>query len=61
LLLNGNYFFTTIFAVESFVKLFAMSPRYFFAVSVHSPRQNILAMLLFLFGMLKRALKYHIF
>ena len=33
LLTNGNYFFTTIFAVESFIKLAAMSPRYFFAVS----------------------------
>ncbi len=28
----GNYFFTAIFAVESFVKIGAMSPRYFFAV-----------------------------
>ena len=34
LLTNGNYFFTTIFAVESFIKLAAMSPRYFFAVSI---------------------------
>ena len=34
MLTNGNYFFTTIFAVESFVKLAAMSPRYFFAVSI---------------------------
>ena len=33
LLVNGNYFFTAIFAVESFAKLAAMSPRYFFAVS----------------------------
>ena len=33
MLTNGNYFFTAIFAVESFVKLFAMSPRYFFAVN----------------------------
>ena len=33
LLTNGNYFFTAVFAVESAVKLFAMSPRYFFAVS----------------------------
>jgi hypothetical protein len=32
LLTNGNYFFTAVFAVESSVKLFAMSPRYFFAV-----------------------------
>ena len=32
MLTNGNYFFTFIFAVESFVKLAAMSPRYFFAV-----------------------------
>lgn len=30
---QGNYFFTAIFAVESFVKLAAMSPRYFFADS----------------------------
>ncbi len=29
---NGNYFFTAIFAIESFVKLAAMSPRYFFQV-----------------------------
>ena len=34
LLTNGNYFFTAIFAVESFAKLAAMSPRYFFAVSL---------------------------
>ena len=33
MLVNGNYFFTAIFAVESFAKLAAMSPRYFFAVS----------------------------
>ena len=33
LLTNGNYFFTAIFAFESFIKLAAMSPRYFFAVS----------------------------
>ena len=33
LLTNGNYFFTAIFAIESFIKLAAMSPRYFFAVS----------------------------
>lgn len=31
MLVNGNYFFTAIFAVESFAKLAAMSPRYFFA------------------------------
>lgn len=37
LLTNGNYFFTTIFAVESFTKLAAMSPRYFFAVSPMRP------------------------
>ncbi len=30
----GNYFFTTIFAIESFIKIGAMSPRYFFAVSM---------------------------
>ena len=36
MLTNGNYFFTAIFAVESFAKLAAMSPRYFFAVSIHS-------------------------
>ena len=29
---NGNYFFTAIFAIESFVKLAAMSPRFFFQV-----------------------------
>ena len=33
LLNQGNYFFTAIFAVESFVKLVAMSPRFFFVVS----------------------------
>jgi len=33
MLTNGNYFFTAIFAAESFIKLAAMSPRYFFAVS----------------------------
>ena len=33
-LTNGNYFFTFIFALESFVKLCAMSPRYFFAVRI---------------------------
>ena len=33
LLTNGNYFFTAIFAVESFAKLAAMSPKYFFSVS----------------------------
>ena len=32
-LVNGNYFFTAIFAVESFAKLACMSPRYFFEVS----------------------------
>ena len=32
LLTNGNYFFTAVFAFESSIKLFAMSPRYFFAV-----------------------------
>ena len=35
LLINGNYFFTAIFAVESFAKMAAMSPRYFFAVSLY--------------------------
>ena len=35
LLTNGNYFFTAIFAFESFIKLAAMSPRYFFGVSDH--------------------------
>ena len=34
LLYNGNLFFTAVFAFESFVKLFAMGPRYFFAVSI---------------------------
>ena len=33
-LTKGNYFFTAIFAIESFGKLAAMSPRYFFAVSI---------------------------
>ena len=33
LLINGNYFFTVVFACESFIKMFAMGPRYFFAVS----------------------------
>ena len=37
MLVNGNYFFTAIFAVESFMKLAAMSPRYFFAVSKPNP------------------------
>jgi hypothetical protein len=32
MLTNGNYFFTAIFAAESFIKLASMSPRYFFAV-----------------------------
>ena len=32
LLYNGNLFFTAVFAFESFAKLFAMGPRYFFAV-----------------------------
>ena len=30
LLTNGNYFFTAIFAIESFAKIAAMSPRFFF-------------------------------
>ena len=34
LLTNGNYFFTAVFAFESSIKLFAMSPRYFFAVDL---------------------------
>ena len=34
LLTNGNYFFTAVFAFESFIKLFAMSPRFFFAVRI---------------------------
>ena len=34
MLVNGNYFFTAIFAVESFAKLAAMSPRYFFSVRI---------------------------
>ena len=33
MLFYGNYFFTAVFALESVVKIFAMSPRYFFAVS----------------------------
>ena len=32
MLFYGNYFFTAVFALESVVKIFAMSPRYFFAV-----------------------------
>ena len=35
LLYNGNIFFTIVFAFESFIKLFAMGPRYFFAVSTY--------------------------
>ena len=35
MLTNGNYFFTAIFAFESFIKLASMSPRYFFGVSDH--------------------------
>ena len=33
MLFYGNYFFTAVFALESVVKIFAMSPRYFFAVT----------------------------
>ena len=33
-LFYGNYFFTAVFAAESTVKLFAMGPRYFFAVNI---------------------------
>ena len=33
MLIYGNYFFTAVFAVESFAKMAAMSPRYFFAVT----------------------------
>ena len=33
MLFYGNYFFTAVFAAESVVKIFAMSPRYFFAVT----------------------------
>ena len=33
-LFQGNYFFTAVFAAESTVKLFAMGPRYFFAVNI---------------------------
>ena len=51
LLTNGNYFFTAIFAVESFGKLAAMSPRYFFAVSVgqisNYAIRNVLLLLFF--------------
>ena len=31
MLTTGNYFFTAVFAVESFAKLAAMSPKYFFS------------------------------
>lgn len=31
LLISGNYFFTAVFAFESFIKMAAMSPKYFFA------------------------------
>ena len=34
LLLYGNYFFTAVFAIESSIKMAAMSPRYFFAVII---------------------------
>lgn len=34
LLEQGNYFFTAIFAIESFAKLAAMSPKYFFGVKI---------------------------
>ena len=47
MLTNGNYFFTFIFAVESFAKLAAMSPRYFFAV-----RENRISL-----GLLERSKK----
>jgi len=40
MLTNGNYFFTFIFAVESFAKLAAMSPRYFFGVRVLEKRKG---------------------
>ena len=40
LLTNGNLFFTAVFAVESAVKLFAMSPRYFFAVCIFCEQRN---------------------
>ena len=32
ILQKGNYFFTAAFAIESFAKLAAMSPKFFFAV-----------------------------
>ena len=32
---TADYFFTAIFAFESYIKLAAMSPRYFFGVSDH--------------------------
>ena len=37
LLLYGNYFFTAVFAIESSIKMAAMSPRYFFAVIIPKP------------------------
>ena len=33
ILYYGNVFFTAVFAMESTVKVFAMGPRYFFAVT----------------------------
>ena len=33
LVLYGQYSFTAVFAVEATLKLFAMSPRYYFRVS----------------------------
>ena len=47
LLTNGNYFFTAIFAVESFAKLAAMSPRYFFAVSLLGQISNYIDLYIF--------------
>ena len=38
MLFYGNYFFTAVFALESVVKIFAMSPRYFFAVIISYQR-----------------------
>ena len=34
MLIYGNYFFTAVFAIESFIKMAAMSPKFFFGVSI---------------------------
>ncbi len=59
MLTNGNYFFTFIFAVESFVKLAAMSPRYFFAVRARLSYRKVF--LLFIPDDPPRASEFHRF